>query len=192
MAGSKFVGLEKLYGEGVTNKIKGCVFHHKNSVKKKARSRGEDGEEFKLIDKNLLESSTPDPYEKVKDKMVAFINKKDDLNILSAWFNWLDARKSYIFRAFQGLLKPQINLAETIHPGMVHRDTINVNLLESSYYDIRNNLLFDVDVKSFKEGMRSTGSGLSQKLAMQRKNSHEILYAKQLGKNIRIWHIFKS
>ena len=78
---------------------------------------------------------------------------------------------SYIFRAFQGLLKPQSNLAKTIHAGMVHRDTMGVSLLESSYYDIRDNLLFDVDVKSFKEGMPSTGSAPSQKLVMQRKNS---------------------
>ena len=76
MAGSNFVGLEKLYGEGVTSKIKGCEFHYKDSVNKKARSLGEDGEEFKFIAINLLESSTPEVYEKVKDKMVAFINKK--------------------------------------------------------------------------------------------------------------------
>ena len=79
MVGSNFVGLEKLYGEGVTNKIKGCEFHYKDSVNKKARSLGEDGEEFKLIALNLLESSTPEAYEKVKDKMVAFINKKKNL-----------------------------------------------------------------------------------------------------------------
>ena len=88
--------------------------------------------------------------------MIAFINKKENLNILTAWFNWWDARKSYIFRAFQDLLKLQSNLAETIHAGMVPRDTMGVSLLESSNYDIRDNLLFDVDVKSFKEGMPST------------------------------------
>ena len=139
MASSNFVGLEKLYGEGVTNKIKGCEFHYKDSVNKKARSLGEDGKESKLIATNLLESSTPKAYEKVKDKMVAFINKKEILNILTAWFNWWDARKSYIFKAFQGLLKPQSNLGETIHAGIVHRDTMGVCLLESSYYNIRDN-----------------------------------------------------
>ena len=75
---------------------------------------------------------------------------------------------------------------------MVHRDTIGVSFLESSYYDIRDNLLFDVDVKSFKEGMPSTGSAPSQELAMQRKNSREIQYAKQLGKNIFEYGIFSS
>ena len=90
MACSNFVGLEKLYGEGVTNKIKGCEFYYKDSINKKARSLGEDGEEFKLIALNLLESSTLEAYEKVKDKMVAFVNKKENLNILNAWFNWWD------------------------------------------------------------------------------------------------------
>ena len=84
MAGSNFVGLEKLYGEGVTSKIKGCEFHYKDSVNKKAQSLGEDGEKFKLIAINLLESSTPEAYEKVKDKMVVFINKKENLNVLTA------------------------------------------------------------------------------------------------------------
>ena len=59
MAGLNFVGLEKLFGEGVTNKIKGCEFHYKDSVNKNPRSLGEDDEEFKLIAINLLESSTP-------------------------------------------------------------------------------------------------------------------------------------
>ena len=84
MAGSNFAGFEKLYGEGVTSKIKGCEFHYKNSVNKKARSRGEDGEEITLIAINLLEPSTPETYEKVKGKMVAFINSKETLNILTA------------------------------------------------------------------------------------------------------------
>ena len=79
IADSNFVGLEKLYGEGATNKIKGCEFHYKDSVNKKARGLGENFEEFKLIAINLLELSTPKAYEKVKDKVAAFINKKDDL-----------------------------------------------------------------------------------------------------------------
>ena len=92
MAGSNFVGLEKLYSEGVTGKIKGCEFHYKDSVNKKARSLGEDDEEFELMAINLLESSAPEAYEKVKDKMIAFINKKENLNTFIAWFNWWDAR----------------------------------------------------------------------------------------------------
>ena len=84
MAGSNFVGLEKIYGEVVTNKIKRCEFHSKDSVHKKAWSLGEDGEEFKLIAINLLELSTPEAYEKVKEKMVAFISEKENLNILTA------------------------------------------------------------------------------------------------------------
>ena len=75
---------------------------------------------------------------------------------------------------------------------MVNRDTMGVSLLESSYYDIRDNFLFDVDVKSFKEGIPSTGSGPSQKFAIQRKNSREIQYAKQRGKDILKYGIFSS
>lgn len=73
-------------------------------LNKKARSLGKDGEELKLIAIKLLESSTPEAYEKVKDKIVASIDKKENLSVLSVWFNWWDARKSCIFRAFQGLL----------------------------------------------------------------------------------------
>ena len=111
---------------------------------------------------------------------------------MTVWFNWWDAKKSYVFTAFQDLLKPQSNLGETIHAGMVHRDTMGVSLLESSYYDIRDNLLFDVNVKSFKEGMPSTGSGPRQKLALQRKNSREIQHAKQLGKDRLKYGILSS
>ena len=111
---------------------------------------------------------------------------------MTAWFNWWDARKTYIFRAFQGLHKPQSNLAETIHAAMVYWDRMGVSLLESSYYNISDNLLFDVDVKSFEEGMPSTGFGPSQKLAMKRKNSRETQYSKQLGKDILEYGIFSS
>ena len=75
---------------------------------------------------------------------------------------------------------------------MVNRDTMGVSLLESSYYDIRDNLLFDVNVKSFKEGMPSIGSGPRQKLALQRKNSREIQHAKQLGKDRLKYGILSS
>ena len=120
MAGLNLVGLGKLYDEGMTSKTKGCEFHYKDSVNKNARGLREDGKEFKLIAINLVESSTLEAYEKVEDKMVAFINKKENLNILTTWLNWRDARKPYIFRAFQGLLKPQSNLTETIYAGMVN------------------------------------------------------------------------
>ena len=69
---------------------------------------------------------------------------------------------------------------------------MGVRLLESSYDNIRDNLLFDVDVKSFKEGIPSTGSGASQKLAMQRKKSRKIQCAKQLGKDILKYGMFSS
>ena len=69
---------------------------------------------------------------------------------------------------------------------------MGVSLLESSYYNISDNLLFDVDVKSFEEGMPSRGSGPSQKRAMQRKNSQETQYSKQLGKDILEYGIFSS
>ena len=49
-----------------------------------------------------------------------------------------------------------------------------------------------MDVKSFKEGIPSTGSGPSQKLAMQRRNSCEIQYVKQFGKDILEYGIFSS
>ena len=67
---------------------------------------------------------------------------------------------------------------------------MGASLLDSSYYNISDNLLFDV--KSFEEGMPSTGFGPSQKLAMQRKNSRETQYSKQLGKDILEYGIFSS
>ena len=82
---------------------------------------------------------------KLKIKWLHLLTKKENSNILTTCFNLWDARKSYIFRAFQALLKPQVNLAETIHAGMVHLDTMGVSLLESIYYDIMDNLLFYMD-----------------------------------------------
>ena len=52
-----------------------------------------------------------------------------------------------------------MNQAEVIHAGRVHQDRRGVSLLDSCYFDLRDNLLFVQEVNGFKNGIFSGGSG---------------------------------
>ena len=54
MASGNFIGLVRIYGEDVLDTVKGCEFHYKDSVNKKAKSFGESKEQFTAIALSLL------------------------------------------------------------------------------------------------------------------------------------------
>ena len=46
MAGANFNGLQKIYGEDVFKKIKGCKFHYKESINKKSEATRRERRRF--------------------------------------------------------------------------------------------------------------------------------------------------
>ena len=76
MVGVNINGLKKIYGEDLVNKIKGCKFHCKESINKKAKQRRKKGDDFKT-----------------------FANEWTDI---IGWLKWWDERRISIFRTFKG------------------------------------------------------------------------------------------
>ena len=76
MVGVNINGFKKIYGEDLVNKIKGCKFHYKESINKKAKQRRKKGDDFKT-----------------------FANEWTDI---IGWLKWWDERRISIFPTFKG------------------------------------------------------------------------------------------
>ena len=77
---------------------------------------------------------------------------------------------------------PQINQAEVIHAGWVHRDRPNLSLLDACQADTRDSLLLDVELKNYQSGSASGGSGPSFADRQRRKHASQINKARSIGK----------
>ena len=115
MATANFNGLVKIYGEEILEKVKGCEFHARDSINRKASTLGEHSTKFTEISLSMLTSTTPEAYINALKNMQAFINKNKKLADLQHWFNWWDNRRELIFKAFTSKVTPESNLAEVIH-----------------------------------------------------------------------------
>ena len=144
---------KKIYGENVVHKIKGCEFPYKESINKKAKQLGEKGNDFKTYALDLLTASTQESYNAHKSKMEDFI-KENECTDINGWLKWWDERRSSIFRC---------NQAEVIHVGWIHRYRMDVSLLDTCMFDIRDALILEDQLKQFEGGSYSGGSGLNQK-----------------------------
>ena len=56
------IGLSKMYGEDILEKVKGCEFHFQQYVNNRAKSLGVDAEQFKTLSNILLKASTQESY----------------------------------------------------------------------------------------------------------------------------------
>ena len=184
MALSNFIGLQKIYGEDVTEHIKGCEFHFQQSVKRKSRILKETSKYFIELSFNLLTASTPEAYGGARDEMKAFLDNEAESKQLHRWFSWWDDRKHLIFRAFTGYSMPKCNQAEVIHAGWVNRDRMGVSLLDAALFDIRDSLLFKKEMEQFVTGTNITGSGPNQMEKLNRKRMDEKEAAAQDGQDL--------
>ena len=79
MATANFNGLVKIYYEEILEKVKGCEFHFRNSINRKASTLGEYSSKFNEISLSMLTSTTPEAYINVLKNMQDFINKDEKL-----------------------------------------------------------------------------------------------------------------
>lgn len=151
MVGANQAGIMRVYGNA--SLIKSCEFHFKDHRNKKAQKLDpDDVEEFKGLCDRLLHSMTVEGYETSKGIMDEFVSAKEDRAFLVDWVSWWHNRHGFIFHAFAVQDAPQMNQAEVIHAGWVHRDRPNLSLLDASQADTRDSLLLDVELKSYQSG----------------------------------------
>ena len=144
MATSSFSDLERVYGEDILAKIKGCEFHFKDSVNKHAKCFEEEQKlTFKALANELLIALTEEGYRDAYQEITSFISFNEKSKELLGWLNWWHERRAFIFRAFARLIAPRSNLAEVVHASWKNRNKMGVTLLESCMFDIRDGLLLE-------------------------------------------------
>ena len=79
MATVHFNALVKIYGEEILKKVKGCEFHFRDSINRKATTLGENSSKFKEILLNMLTSTTLEGCINALKNMHNFINKDEKL-----------------------------------------------------------------------------------------------------------------
>ena len=142
MAGGNLAGLSEVFGETDTDHIKTSEFHFKDHCNKNARELDPDSAvEFKTLSDNLLVSATEGAYERSKAEMDAFIAAKEERSFMTSWISWWHTRRGFIFPAFAPQGVPQMNQAEVVHAGWVHRDRLNLSMLHVCPADTRDSLL---------------------------------------------------
>ena len=150
MSAANFSGLERIYGETVMDKIKGCEFHYKKSINKYAKELKDDGENFKEYANDLLTASTPEAYEAGYVAIKAFLLENNERKQKISWLNWWNDRRKNIFRAFTGGYGcPRVNQAEVVHASWTNRGQQGLSLLESAEFDTRDSLLLEGELNQF-------------------------------------------
>ena len=92
MAGANMEGLRKVFGEEVLSKIKGCEWHYKDGVNKRAKQLRDCGGTFKKLAHALLEAETKEGYERAKQNMETFISAEKSRAPLQNWLRWWDEK----------------------------------------------------------------------------------------------------
>lgn len=162
MAGANLVGIRDVFGSEALKRVKTCEFHFKQNRNKKARELDqESSQEFKDMCDALLVAQTADGYATAMSNLTKFANDKPDRKFLEAWLKWWDDRREFIFNAFTPPDGPKMNQAEVIHAGWAHRDRSNLSLLDAAHMDTRDSILLEAEVKEYKKGTSSGGTGPS-------------------------------
>ena len=181
MSAANFSGLERIYGETVMDKIKGCEFHYKKSINKYAKELKDDGENFKEYANDLLTASTPEAYEAGYVAIKSFLLENNERKQKISWLNWWNDRRKNIFRAFTGYGCPRVNQAEVVHASWTNRGQQGLSLLESAEFDTRDSLLLEGELNQFIHSAGSTGCGLSLRDLTQRTEQREVEAAEKKG-----------
>ena len=184
MAGANMNGLGKVFGEDVLTRIKSCEFHFKESRNRTAKKLNDaDGELFKEICNEMLESSLEEAYQSAKRNLEQFIEEAPERKFLHSWLDWWDGRKVFIFHAFAPTIAPKMNLAEVIHAGWSNRDAPNLTLLDAAQTDAKDSILLAAELKVIEKGSL-TVFGPSFQEKNERLHHQELARARKLGKDI--------
>ena len=171
-SGANYAAISVVYGENFCkNHIKGCQWHFKNDVNKKANDvTPEYRELFKSMCMKLCHVTTVAKYTILKSKL-------DEIAKMSPrivkWIDWWHQRRSHIFGPFHYPGLPGVNLAEQGNSSwkckkplrLVHAaksDTATMILQGEELYDFTRNLT------------KSSGRGPSPAVRMARDKSEQI------------------
>ena len=186
MAGANMAAICDVFGSEATRYIKTCEFHFKDNRNQKARKLDKDSSEcFKLLCNDLLLSETVDGYNLAKTKIDTFVEECDGRAFLKSWISWWHDRRGFIFRAFSTKNAPQMNQAEVVHASWTHRDPPNMSLLDVCMADVRDTVVFEMELEGIKNGTCKAGTrGPSYAELQRRRHDREVQKAKRTAKEM--------
>ena len=65
--------------------------------------------------------------------------------------------------------------------GWTHRDRMGISLLDASMFDVRDTLIYESQLKKFKSGALTDGTGPSQKATIDKKRDRILEAADRFG-----------
>ena len=185
MATANFSGLERIYGEEVLEKIKGCEFHFRSSVHRHSACLTEDDKVlFHSLSEQLLVSSSREAYDQAHTNLKAFIDENDGRRSLESWLAWWHDRRQFIFRAFTGFDKPRMNQAEVVHASWANRDAKGLPLLEAAEFDARDTIILEAQLKAISTAARGFGCGPDLAEIAERRAHRESESANRKGQDL--------
>ena len=144
-----------------------------------------DGELFKELCNEMLESSLEEAYQSAKTNLEQFIEEAPERKFLRSWLDWWDGRKVFIFYAFAPTIAAKMNLAEVIHAGWSNHDAPNLTSLDAAQTDAKDSILLAAELKAIEKGsLTAFGQGPSFQEKNERLHHQELAREIKLGKDI--------
>ena len=125
---------------GVTNTTQFEKKHHGKQVCKGCGSEGQFVPCGACRYLHYRKNKTVEGYESAKGHMDEFVSAKEDRAFLVDWISCWHDRRVFIFCAFAVQDALEVNQAEVIHTGWVHRDPPNLSLLDACQADTRDSV----------------------------------------------------
>ena len=92
MASENLIGLVKMYGKDILETVKGCEFHIRDSVNRRAKLFGGLKEKFVSETLCLLTAIIPEAYHAARHNFKLFLNNYAVSVDVSNWLDWWHAR----------------------------------------------------------------------------------------------------
>ena len=165
-AGGLQVGLVRVYGSSVLEKLKTCEFHFLQCAnRQRARLHSEKSKEFfTRVTRALLQAQTSSAYNDAIVELKEFVAKKpakDQRGFLIPWLQWWDDRRAHVFPAFARKNAPATNLAEVIHSKWKMTGGTHLSLVDAAAEDIKDSLVLERQFTSYETGSFRGGKGPS-------------------------------
>ena len=158
-AGGLQVGLRRVYGSSVLEKLKTCEFHFLQCTnRQRAGLHSELKEFFTRVTRTLLQAQTSSAYNDAIVELKELVAKKpakDQQGFLIPWLQWWDDCRAHVSPAFAR------KNAEVIHSKWKTTRGTHLSLVDAAAEDIKDSLLLEWQFRSYEAGSFRGGKGPS-------------------------------
>ena len=166
--GPNHLGLQKVFGHEVQDRIATCAFHYKQPAKACQKLSQDRRQLFQKLGSDLFELVTDQEYSQCIRRLEAFTAENKEL---SHWLSWWDARRYNWAKAFRPKLNtPNSNLSECFFSTYKNENNLALQV-DAAYQDALDAVKTESLLEGLEKGTASSGSigkGPSQKRRRER------------------------